>query len=300
MNCFEWQNCSSDFLDGIMVGSSKREAEEHVESCSTCGERHRHLRLILSLIAKQPRSSLPIQLRKSPLRAHTPQAEGRPGFRARWHHLPWYVRMAIEGISIVTSVLILVTFAPKLKTVYENYYQRDLYSDDFTQGNMLLSSTQSQEQAVPESNSENPLFTRGNVNLTTAPSEDDFSTNEPSGDTANAPSLTKNSEIWRFNVRTDSPHDTRSKVVNILGELRVPKSTDGLGGIEVPGGIQFDLLLPNTVVHNLRTKLQKLSAKQETDKTADPALETFSWYKNKSSKQIPEGKTRVVIWLSQM
>ena len=36
MNCFDWQNKCSDYLDGTMIGAPKKEADQHIERCAEC------------------------------------------------------------------------------------------------------------------------------------------------------------------------------------------------------------------------------------------------------------------------
>ena len=109
------------------------------------------------------------------------------------------------------------------------------------------------------------------------------------------------SEIWRFNLKTDSPHEVRHRIEQILGDLHVPASTPGFGGVEAPGGIQFDLLVPRGIVLELKKQLQKLSPKQVPAEGATVAsADNFTWYKNRSKRKIAEGRARVVIWLSQI
>ena len=60
----------------------------------------------------------------------------------------------------------------------------------------------------------------------------------------NAPEIhVGKAEVWRFNMKTDSPHDMRPKIVKLLSDLKIPQNTVGFAGIEAPGGIQFDLLV---------------------------------------------------------
>src|SRR5687767_4010791 len=93
MNCFEWQNRSSDYLDGSLPESRKRDADDHVESCKDCSERYKHYRLIISSIASQPRTSLPSTLRKAPLSAIIPRVETSKLSFSTWELIPWYFRI---------------------------------------------------------------------------------------------------------------------------------------------------------------------------------------------------------------
>src|SRR5690606_23649234 len=117
-----------------------------------------------------------------------------------------------------------------------------------------------------------------------------------------------NSEVWRFNVRTESPIELRPKVIRALASVDIPKDTPGFQGIEAPGGIQFNLLVPKTTIPTLKKRIQDLAHTSatpvDTSDTSQVLAGTFFWYKSKargkSQGAIPPGQARVVIWLSRM
>lgn len=302
MNCFEWQNRSSDYLDGTLIGARKQEADEHLDSCLMCMERYRHYRTILEAIASQPRSSLPIPIRKSPLSAGLPRLDSARITGSRWERIPWYLRTSIEATSIVLVILAGISAGPKLRAIYEKGIEASL--SEFSQGLGDLERTESGlSAAIP--------LSRGKPGAEAPVSEgDEFASGDGDGDEEeSSPDRSQagesdvrvgSAEIWRFILKTDSPHEFRSKIVEILSVLKVPADTLGLGGIEAPGGIQFDLILAQTIVPSLKKQLQAIAPRTPEELSDSPAGETFTWYKNKSKRQIPAGKTRVVIWLSQM
>ena len=53
MNCFEWSNHSSDYLDGTLSKSTQDQADEHLKVCPDCTERLQHYRFIVSSISHQ-------------------------------------------------------------------------------------------------------------------------------------------------------------------------------------------------------------------------------------------------------
>jgi len=312
MNCFEWQNHSSDHLDGTLIGTFKKEADKHLESCQNCNDRNKHYRQILSSIATQPRSTLPVPIRKSPLAIQLPKIDN-PNRRSKWERTPWFVRTGVEGVGIAFVILFVVAMVPRIRALYERSIERRL--DAFNMADLLM-----------ESEKEQPLapLTRGKVvgaeghevvdDFAGSESDDSEDDEKPTQKKKNFPDvIVGNSEIWRFNLKTDSPRDVRPKIVQTLSELKLPSDTPGLGGIEAPGGIQFDLLVSQNSISGLRSQLQKLAntlpgsnrnhtsgTGPETSAAPNPGSDTFTWYKNKSKRQIPAGKARVVIWLSQM
>jgi hypothetical protein len=304
MNCFEWQNRSSDYLDGTLIGPDKREADEHLDNCSVCNERHQHLRIILSSIANQPRSTLPIPIRKAPFSLAFPKIEVYDQ-KTKWKHTPWFVRKSIEGLGITLAILIVVAAIPKIRSLYDQGLQRKL--EVFSFRDLLINSNEEES-----STSQLPL-TRGK--LTHAEIEqsieavDEYSENESEQDTHNSlPSdqsisdtKISNSEIWRFNLKTDSPHQIRPKIVKILRELGAPPDTPGIGGVEAPGGIQFNILISQMAVAPLREQLEKLVPQVIPMSAETSTLQAaFTWYKSHAKRTLPIGKSRVIIWLSQM
>ncbi|HUP57063.1 MAG TPA: zf-HC2 domain-containing protein [Bdellovibrionota bacterium] len=298
MQCFEWQSRAADFLDGTLLGPLKQQADQHLASCESCSSRHKHFRSLLSEIAAQPRATLPAHLRKAPFSAIIPPTDVARSTRSRWERVPWFVRTTLEGTSIVLLILLGISIGPKLRQFYERRIEQSI--NEF-----------GDSMSVAEEANDLPLA-RGKVQAPPAEGttrEDEFSgENEEEADevaseeTSSGDNLkVGNSEIWRFNLKTDSPHEVRPRIVQALRDLRVPADTPGFAGIEAPGGIQFDLFLNKGIILELKRQLQRLAPKPG-ERSADASIATdgFTWYKNKSKRKIPEGKTRVVIWLSQM
>jgi hypothetical protein len=100
-------------------------------------------------------------------------------------------------------------------------------------------------------------------------------------------------------LKTVSPDELRPKVIQALIEMNIPNTTVGINGMQVPGGIEFDLVLPQSAVPNIKKALQKLTPHSNDSQDESSASESFSWYKVKSKRKLPEGKSQVVIWLAQ-
>jgi hypothetical protein len=321
MNCFDWQNRASDYLDGSLTGAPKRQADEHLESCSDCRERHQHYRLILTSIASQPRSSLPVPIRKAPLQAALPRLDLARMGRSRWEQVPWYIRTTAEGTGIVLLILLGISYGPKLRALFERNLERGInigeLADTVGSGDAseasALNLPLSRGKQLPTGPGD-PAQT-GAAGSAPAADTDSFAGGESgegddedasvegggSDDTQDDANVRVGSqEIWRFNMKTDSPHEIRPKIVQLLTDLNIPTSTPGLGGTEAPGGIQFDLLLPQSVVPALKKQLQRLAPPTPEGLLTSTIGGTFTWYKNRSKHPIPAGQTHVVIWLSQM
>ncbi len=313
MNCFEWNNRVSDYLDGTLIGTPRREADEHLESCSDCKERHKHYRVIITSIANQPRSALPIPIRKAPYTQQIPRLHVGWFSRSRWEQLPWYLRTTLEGTGIVLLILLGISAGPKVRSIYEKRLEHSMteFNDAF---NRNIEGDPTTNLPLTRGKSVGPSNPNGlNSEIASGQSPDEFasegseneddSTDESDGgsDLVDEKDVrVGTSEIWRFNVKTDSPHEVRPKIVQILTDLHLPAGTPGLGGIEAPGGIQFDLMVPQSIVPGLMKHLQKLAPPTPEGLSGTPMGETFTWYKNRSKRQIPSGRTHVVIWLNQI
>jgi len=300
MNCFEWQSRVSDYLDGELSEPERRQAEEHTASCRDCGERSKHYRLLLSSIASQPRMPLPSQIRKAPFSIIIPKLEAARIGRSRWEQVPWYIRTPLEGTVIVLLILLGISTGPKIRTLYEKSLERSFseFSDALTTADLSL---REGTVEIP------PLVAQSAVG-TDASKHDDFSgENEDDSEEEESPSSKVSadvrvgrSEMWRIIVKTDSPHELRAQVLQAFADTKLPADTPGLGGVKYPGGIKFDLEVPSNVVLDIKQKLEAASPKTTGSDNSSIAGQPFSWYKVKSKRRIPEGKTRVVIFLHQI
>ena len=306
MNCFDWQNRVSDYLDGSLMPAIKSEADEHLEHCKACNDRFKHYRMIVSSLASQPRSALPVPIRKSPLAMPLPRLDVGRLSRSRWEQIPWYLRTSIESVAIIMTILLGISAGPKIRSFYESRIERSL--DEFNKSfDEVEKPDVGPAAAIPLARAK---ATSASDTANSADTDtDDFAGGDSDGPVNTGAKETSSAtdkihvggqEIWRFILKTDSPHDVRPRVVKLLLDLKIPADTPGLGGIEAPGGIQFDLLVPEKVVLNIKRQLQAMAPKPPVELLQTPAGETFTWYKNSSKKRLPPYKTRVVIWLSQM
>ncbi len=300
MNCFEWQNRSSDYLDGNLIGSMKRSADDHLEGCGDCRVRLQRYRQILQSLSSQPRVPLPIPIRKAPLARTIGRLDLASLTRGNLlDKSPWFVRTSVEGLGVAFLLLFVIAVVPRIRTIYESGIERRL--DAFSLGS----------PSGPDSgDSPAPLRGRLGPEGTGAVAGEEFSGEYGEDDGSEEAAVESDdvqvgsSEIWRFSLKTDSPHEVQPKIVLLLKSLGVAAETPGLGGTEAPGGIQFDVLLPTQIVANLKAGLKKLAAPTVTNVVDAPENQgptaTFTWYRNKSKRKIPAGKARVVIWLSQV
>ncbi len=301
VDCFGWQSRASEYLDGTLQGTEKKVADDHLDNCPACREHHKHYRLILESISGQPRMGIPESMRIDPYSGTLKLAEPhKQAAESRWSRTPWFIKSGVETAVIAGLLLLLVTVVSQVRGLYNQDLDERL--DTFE-----IADTESEKtsESLPLSPALGPVSgagpmygAEGSESFTSEESEDDVASD---GDSENSSVKANSSEVWRFNLRTDSPHDLRPKVVEILTQLGIPATTPGLGGIEAPGGIQFDIVIPHETVTIARTKLQALATPPKNlDETGVQVGDAFTWYKNKSKKPLPHGKSRVVIWLSLM
>ena len=335
MSCFQWQNHVADYLDGNLAEPQLHQAEEHLETCKDCTEHLKHYRQIIAAIANQPRSVLPAAIKKAPLALPLAPPLSRAEFSflslSRWQKIPWYFRTLLEGLATIAVITIGISSAPKLKDWYEKR-SSDAHNSSESKST-LLSSMEPEETdlALPlplqqkklavtvtpgsdqDGMSVHPLRHPDDELAGENENESESSTTESrsvpnstlSHRSGSSPGLSPNvdkdsirigsSQLWRFTLKTVSPDELRPRVILALRKLNIPADTPGLGGNQVPGGIEFDLILAQSFVPEIKHALQRLAP----ESIAETEPGTFSWYKVHSKRKIPDGKSQVVIWLSQ-
>lgn len=212
----------------------------------------------------------------------------------RWEEAPWFVKSSIEALGVVTLILAVVSGIPKIRTIYEENLEKRLETYDLA-------------EVTPPSASDEEGF--DDINQSSVPADDlegELPSNLPAQSASAAPqTLSPTSvrvgpgEIWRFIVKTDSLLEMMEKISKILTSPPVSLSDPATAGRKVPGGVQFDLLVPSQLVPQISEQIEK-TAQLSADSLAEAqANETFRWYKARSRTRVPSGSTRVVIWLSQ-
>lgn len=213
-----------------------------------------------------------------------------------WRKAPWYLRFGAEGLGLTALALLLVVLIPRIRVIYENRLEEQLRAADLSELAMpqaswdgdadIAGSTAEREEPAPAGDTLDESLE--NLDVARTPS---------SGSTDSSKLKVGPAEIWRFNLRTDSPKDLRVAVSKVLSEIGA-QSDDGLQGVAAPGGVQFIALAPREKVLDLKTRLESLARAAQTRQTLirDP----FAWVKSRSRQKIPEGQTRTVIWISQI
>ncbi|MBI3533920.1 MAG: hypothetical protein HY072_00315 [Deltaproteobacteria bacterium] len=307
INCFEWNNQLSNLLDGTLKGENKIKNDEHLKKCATCQKHYDHALVIFSTLSQQKREILPAQLRKEPLThlLHSiPQEFFSHKGKTYWQKTPWYIRAGTKGILFFVVAFFLITLTPKLKSLYEREKNQNrgvldpfsLKLEEESQENTQKNDNEaSQQQSLP--------LTRGNLTTAVQKEPDEAFLGELDENDSETNNIQKENiaqEIWRFHIKTDSPHEMRLKILKLFTELKISSQTHGTGGIEAPGGIQFDLQVTQELAEKIKNHLTMFFPKN-TDTASDTNIQnTFTWYKNKVKRAQANGIARVVIWLSQV
>lgn len=209
---------------------------------------------------------------------------------AKWKRTPWYIRTGIEGFGVAITVLMTIVAIPRLRSIYESRIDRRLESYD-------LSSALNNKNPLPQADSENP-----ESDSTDSENETDSNDNHSQEIVSSGPIKIQEGEIWRFYIKTESPMEMRPKIIQLLQSTDVASGNPAFRGIDAPGGIQFDLLVPKESVLQFREEIDRLAQEflKDTGNLNLSLNQIFTWYRSRSKKPIPAGKTRIIIWLSQI
>jgi hypothetical protein len=214
---------------------------------------------------------------------------------SKWERIPWYLRTTIETLGIIILISLGIASTPELRSIYEKIIEHKM--GEFKEAHPI------DEPMVDHIEPITPPLPEQAGNSTRQESSQEELISETETDDTEEEIQVGRSQLWRFTIKTVSPDELRPQVVQALTELEVPINTPGLGGMQVPGGIEFDLILSQSLVPDIKKSLQKLASQANTNEKEDqePSKNShpFSWYKVKSRRTIPFGKSQVVIWLSQ-
>ena len=300
MSCFEWSNLAAGYLDGSLAPGLKRQADEHLAGCRECSERHQHFRLVLESLRSLPRTAAPgdlqheLEAARSRILVSPALLKEAPALLKKALRTPRTLSIALAA----AAGLFILAALPRIRSVYEERVQRRLEASDFA---------------------ELPLSGRGEDSEHAA--ADDFSSEGIEGDegaaagelveaslgTAGAGKVSAAPQIWRFNLRTDSPQEIRAKVHASLVDAGALPGSRFLNGFAAPGGIQFDALVPQEGVERLKDRLEALVDPKESADAgrgrSDPAQDPyptspFTWFRSKSARPLPAGTVRVIVWIS--
>lgn len=290
MSCFEWQNQLSNFLDNTLETSLQKAALHHLKKCAPCEEKLQHYRLILTQLSELPKQTLPRTLHQGSRSLNFLRPETFRMSLSQWERVPWYIRLLLESTGIVFAILIVISTVPKIRALYEK--DSDQHLNDFRDD--LNTAQLNHEETTEPSYVSSPALTLD---------EDDLE-GENDSDESKITASREKADLWRFTLKTVSPEELYPLVLKMLRDLNIPIKTSTTQGVKVPGGIELDLIVSKELIPDLKKALENLqtlapveSHVENTAKTFGPS--NFTWYRVKSKRPLPEGKSKVVIWLAQ-
>lgn len=307
--CFMWNQKFSEALDHKLETAFQKQLDTHLKDCKTCQTRLKHYHALISQIGLQSRQTLPASLKKSPFQMlFFPRGEVSRIAFSRWQAIPWPLRVAVQSVGIIFGVLFFVSVGPKLRTLYENRIEKSL--GEFHEDQILVSNPGDLQEDLDDARLLSENASKG-LNPDELSGEDDAE--ESDSRPAKNGVKSGKSELWRFTLKTVSPEELRPQVIQALTGIGISPSTHGISGTRVPGGIEFDFLLSQNKVGEVKAALEKLAppplpVAPENEPQEDDSKkgirragnETFTWYRVKSRKEVPAGQAQIVIWLSQL
>lgn len=215
--------------------------------------------------------------------------------RRWWQFAPWFVRTSVEGAVVSLGIMMIVAWVPKLRSIYEKTVAHKLesynFSSDFSgdfSGNFSGERAGDARRSVPQAGESTAA---GDAGDEADPHALDL---EPTGQTIDDKDVTVGeNEVWRLNIKTDSPKDVRLKIEQVLAKFSIPQDSPESRGIQAPGGVQYILAFPIEKVIPFKNEISTLSL-------VGTSGASFTWFKNKSKKKIPAGSTSVIVWVYQI
>lgn len=322
-------DCASIFS----LPPENKNRERHLATCSACQRKHSQYQLIVSKIRqtpkKKPRFSVTDYVEKQGL-GQTLKSRVQDWTLQlkvdKWSRVPLILRTSLEVIAISTLALTALSAVPRIKEYVEEKSKQNLSQelaliDSYEEPSPDFPASLFRKRTTPEPTGESlenaPVSEAEELNA--AADQDEFQddaalaeegSNSDSATTSGGAS-TLTQEVWRFNLKTGTPRETSQEVETLLKKQGARNTSNPQAqpqGLRVPGGIQFDLIVPSDQILQVKNLLQALV---ETDEQASESrtnsearVETgrthFTWYRSPAKKRIPAGYSRVVIWLSQI
>lgn len=212
----------------------------------------------------------------------------------RFQNLPFLVRFATETTAIILGLIAILWAVPAIRNSYENSIQKRI-NDYLIENSLVDSPAPSGTQKTGRA--PDPAALEANEVIDEATTKS--SSNEASS--RKQPKVNEG-EVWRFSFTGSATSEVEGGIIEIISK----RSTDKQKPLTVPGGIQFDFLLPVDQVIPLKTELEQkvaeIQSKADSTKQSPMSLANLSWYKKKtiSTRKIPANHVQVVIWISTL
>ena len=211
----------------------------------------------------------------------------------RFQALPFAIRFSLETAFVLSTLVLLMWIIPEIRNTYENSVQKRI--NDYLIESSLIDSP------APAGTSKSPKA------VTPAPEakeeESDASEIEASNVTRKQPKVNEG-ETWRFSFTGSQTPEIESGVQEALKKLGVESNKP----LTVPGGIQFDFLVPTHLLipikeafESMTIELQKKTGSSKQGGIGNSSA-NLSWYKkrNMGTRKIPSAHVQVIVWISTL
>jgi hypothetical protein len=206
--------------------------------------------------------------------------------------LPFPARFAIETLSVLSILVLLMWIIPEIRNTYENSVQKRI--NDYLIESSLVDSpapegTTKEARVLPTPNPQD---------------EEEPETSQPSAPPVSSKKQPKvnEGETWRFSFTGSMTNDIETNILLILKKAGLDQNKP----LTVPGGIQFDFMLPIQNLIPLKTSLEEMTSDLQHKSPANHqnlmSSASMSWYKRKmlGGRKIPRGQVEVMIWISTL
>ncbi len=218
------------------------------------------------------------------------------GFLQNFQKLPLALRFTIETSLILMGLLGLLWLIPEIRNRYENSIQKRI--NDY----LIESSLVDSPAPAGTSKTAKPLAPDA-VSTGGEEEEETLGLNRSSSDELSSRKQPKVNagETWRFSFTGAATNEIESGVMDSLQKLSISSDKP----LTVPGGIQFNFVVPVERVIPLKNALEQLvnDIQQKTSvKGSGMNLASFSWYKkrNMGTRKIPSGQVQIIVWISTL
>jgi hypothetical protein len=233
-----------------------------------------------------------------------------PSFHARMKKLPFSIRFALETGSLLAILVFLMWMIPEIRNKYENSIQKRI-NDYLIEASLVDSPPPAGTTKEPRAVSLPAADSDKNQLAKTSDSSNEDNVDQGVNSANKKQPRVNDQETWRFSFTGSLTTDIETGIEGILKKYSVDQSKP----ITVPGGIQFDFVLPigslialKTSLEEMTSELQKksLSTSSNTDaasaRQASLSAINMSWYKkrNMGTRKIPVGHVQVIIWISTL
>jgi hypothetical protein len=208
-----------------------------------------------------------------------------------FQRLPLALRFTIESAFVLMCLLSLLWVIPEIRNRYETSIQKRI-NDYLIESSLVDSPPPAGSNTHPSIPAQDSAAENDDENVVTKSSSDAVTSRKQPKVNAG--------ETWRFSLTGTASSDIEAAANQAIAKLNI----ENIKPTTVPGGVQFDFILPVDQVIPLKTTLeQKTYEIQEKNSAAPPGSSAnFSWYKKKnmSTRKIPASHVQIIIWISTL